>query len=304
MKDLLVLFPGALGDFVCFWPTLEGLRRAAASGRVRLVAKPELFALLRGGPYETFAIDRREMSDLYGSAPLAGTTRDAFHGFDLVHSWTGAGDAAFRARLAAASGGDVRVHAFRGMRAGEHAARYYARCAGVEPVPVTYSAPPDARDWTEDFWRRYGLGEAVLVVHAGSGSPRKNWCGMGAAARWWRARGGQVVNVRGPAEMERPTAIASDAEVCGEPLDRVAALLARGRAYLGNDSGISHLAGVAGARGCVVFGETSPAQWRPWSDRLTLLTAVATCSTCAADALCTHRLPVDQACRALAAHAA
>jgi ADP-heptose:LPS heptosyltransferase len=48
----------------------------------------------------------------------------------------------------------------------------------------------------------------------------------------------------------------------------VAALLSQADLYLGNDSGISHLAGAVGARGVVLFGPTRPHQWRPLGGNL------------------------------------
>src|SRR5207237_5151427 len=47
------------------------------------------------------------------------------------------------------------------------------------------------------------------------------------------------------------------------PLEELAARLAGCRAYLGNDSGVSHLAGLCGAPTVALFGPTSPAVWQP-----------------------------------------
>ena len=55
----------------------------------------------------------------------------------------------------------------------------------------------------------------------------------------------------------------------------LAALLARADRYLGNDSGVSHLAGAVGARGAALFGPTDPELWRPLSPRITSLRLVA-----------------------------
>jgi ADP-heptose:LPS heptosyltransferase len=46
-------------------------------------------------------------------------------------------------------------------------------------------------------------------------------------------------------------------------LPDLAARLAGCWAYLGNDSGVSHLAGLVGARTVAVFGPTAPDVWRP-----------------------------------------
>ena len=53
----------------------------------------------------------------------------------------------------------------------------------------------------------------------------------------------------------------------------VAAVLARATLYLGNDSGVSHLAGAVGAQGVVLYGPTDPRRWGPLGERLVVLRA-------------------------------
>ncbi|MEO8601258.1 MAG: glycosyltransferase family 9 protein, partial [bacterium] len=77
-----------------------------------------------------------------------------------------------------------------------------------------------------------------------------------------------------------------------------AAALARGHRYLGNDSGISHLAGIVGARGIAVFGDTDPAIWHP-PDSIRVLHAPIVCAACGPGRLCTHRVPVESVVNAL-----
>ena len=96
-------------------------------------------------------------------------------------------------------------------------------------------------------------------MHPGSGSPRKNWEGMDDVARdWQRARPTASSRCWVPPSVERGTRVPADVVVAGEPLERVAAMLRRAHRYLGNDSGISHLAGLLGARGVVLFGTPTP----------------------------------------------
>ena len=56
-------------------------------------------------------------------------------------------------------------------------------------------------------------------------------------------------------------------------LDRIAALLDRCRAYLGNDSGITHLAALTGTPTVAVFGPTDPTVWRPLGQRTRVVRA-------------------------------
>ena len=88
-----------------------------------------------------------------------------------------------------------------------------------------------------------------------------------AVATRWRAAGGGVVELLGPAEAG--DAAADDATVARDwPLPDVAALLAHVDAYVGNDSGVSHLAAAVEARTVVVFTATSSRRWRPLGSRV------------------------------------
>ena len=46
-------------------------------------------------------------------------------------------------------------------------------------------------------------------------------------------------------------------------LPTVAAIARLAAAFVGNDSGVSHLAAAVGTPGVVIFGPTDPARWRP-----------------------------------------
>ena len=48
-------------------------------------------------------------------------------------------------------------------------------------------------------------------------------------------------------------------------LPEVTALAARSRLFVGNDSGIAHIAAAAGTPSVVVFGSSNVAHWRPWN---------------------------------------
>jgi hypothetical protein len=258
-----------------------------------IVAQPALLELVTRQELDTISIDRREVADLFSTASIRNSTFDLFRDFALVQSWIGHGDDNFAARLATVSGGTVRIHRLRGMKAGEHAADYLAACLGVEATSISFDPPAEAAEWAAAFWHRHGLGPSTLIVHPGSGSPRKNWQGMATIAQRWRTRQyGSLLLVCGPAEVS--TDLPHDAIVRETSLNRVAALLKKGAAYLGNDSGISHLAGLTGARGVVTFGPTDSETWRPLGSGLRVCRAESTsCDRCGPNWFCTHVLRVD-----------
>ena len=108
------------------------------------------------------------------------------------------------------------------------------------------------------------LPDRFLTIHPGAGSPHKAW----ALERFVRVAadsGLACLWLKGPAEsgLEPPSGAARSAVADDLPLGVVLALLLRATAYLGNDSGISHLAAAAGTPSVVLFGPTDPRVWRP-----------------------------------------
>jgi len=109
----------------------------------------------------------------------------------------------------------------------------------------------------------------ATLIHPGSGSPRKNWPieRFVELSRNLEALGHRVAWIRGPAEMGQREIWA------GERIDRpslqaLAATLAASRLFVGNDSGVSHLAAAVGAATVTLFGPTRPQVWRPDGPRI------------------------------------
>lgn len=78
-----------------------------------------------------------------------------------------------------------------------------------------------------------------------------------------------VVVVLGPAEVGIETIFreAGVAVIRDLDLPTVAALARVALAFVGNDSGVSHLAAAVGTSGVVIFGPSDPARWRPIATR-------------------------------------
>jgi heptosyltransferase-3 len=271
IERVAFVFPGALGDFLLALPTLRALRARHAAATATLVVSDPLVPLARlaGLADDCARLDGAESAGLFG-----GDTLPRWLPADAgLYSWLGADDADVRRRVAART---PRATFLRVERAdgATHAAVAYARAAGVDGDPgalrrrAHLDAPPSA--WCDALVA--SAAAPLLVVHAGAGARRKRWAaaGFAAVAAWWSAAGGAVVEVVGPAEGgER--AVPGAPMALDPPLPDLAALLAREALYVGNDSGVSHLAGAVGASGAVVFGATRAARWRPISPRLAAL---------------------------------
>lgn len=115
-----------------------------------------------------------------------------------------------------------------------------------------------------------------ICIHPGSGGARKCWPieGFIEIARCLTERSIDVQFVLGPAEIERwppsridelftiaPTATLHD-------IDALCELLMECRAFLGNDSGVSHLAAWLGLPVVALFGPTDASIWRPLGPRI------------------------------------
>ncbi len=140
-------------------------------------------------------------------------------------------------------------------------------------LPIPRLVPSaSAQAWAAALWERMARAAAqpVVALHPGSGSRRKNWPAerFAATARDLAAAGVDVLLRAGPADREAAAAVSrlAGAPILPVPaasLDQVAAILARCRLYLGNDSGITHLAAFVGASVVAVFGPTAATVWHP-----------------------------------------
>jgi glycosyl transferase family 9 (putative heptosyltransferase) len=273
----LVVFPGALGDFVCLVPALEKIG-ARHGRRPTLLCKGDLAPLARvTGIAEAEFLEDRRASWLFSVAPPP--EADTFFGsFESIESFTGKGVPEVERNLARWQGARGRVHSFRPIEP-VHLARHFLRCVAPEDdrleVPERTWLPLPENVTARHAFRTASEGRPPLVIHPGSGGRTKRWSRAGFAeiARRFVARSRGVVILLGPAEeaevgeWQQP----GIRVVAGLDLLAVAALLAGGSDYLGNDSGVSHLAGAVGARGVAVFGPTDPHCWRPLSSRIIAL---------------------------------
>src|SRR5947208_3206187 len=267
------VFSGALGDLLLALPALRALRARHAGARVTAVVNQPLRALveLAGVADETAALEGADAALLFGGERLPRW----LEGRPFVYSWLGGGDDEVRARVAAAARGARFFGVERGGSA-THAAVAYARAVGAPTAADALAAAarlvPPPSSAADARWA--GLTAPILAVHPGAGGRAKRWdiAGFVQVAHWWRSRGGPVVAIAGPAEAGEPPALGAP-EVRDWPLVDLAALLARAALYLGNDSGVSHLAGAVGAAGVVLFGPTEGRRWRPLAGRLVALGA-------------------------------
>jgi len=126
-----------------------------------------------------------------------------------------------------------------------------------------------------------GAGQKLVVIQPGSGGQEKCWYvgNFLAVAAGLASKGFEVVFLLGPAEQER-FGDATMSRINGVApcltdlsLTDVVGLLSCADAFVGNDSGIAHVAGAMGVNTAVVFGPTDPTAYKPIGPSVTVFAA-------------------------------
>ncbi len=125
----------------------------------------------------------------------------------------------------------------------------------------------------KDLMWEFGLEpqKKLVVIQPGGGAPDKCWNVENylALVNELRSRNTQVVFLLGPAEVERFSneiiqSLTNATKCLAElPLAEVIKILTCTDAFIGNDSGITHLAAAMGINTLVVFGPTNPDIYKP-----------------------------------------
>lgn len=291
-------------------PALKALRDAHPSADLEILGYPHIAAIADQRFYveAVRSIESAALSCFFAcGAELPSDLRDYFVSFDLILSYLYDPDRIFEENLRRCGAENI----LRGpakVFPGTHAATQLARPLQELGITVTDLAakifPSDEdRTFAQQFLEP--CERAILAVHPGSGSERKNWPVehwielIQVLSRAWPAsRSGCFHSDRDQRRLpSRPNSFRSILIVSGEadrsamqqlqkafgreervrfahqlPLPHLAAALSH-CTFIGHDSGISHLAAAAGARCILLFGPTDPNVWAPRNSGVAVLRA-------------------------------
>ncbi len=284
MEKIIVFRPGALGDTLLTFPALAALRRAYAGARLSVIGNAPALALAReaGLVDEVGSFDDVCWADLFADSGICSAlAREALAGAGQAVLWLRDPDGLAARNLRAAGVPAVLSAPGRPPEGARiHAADYLLETlqpllgeasANLAKLPPLAPAP-EAQRWAEAAWAQRGLrGAQVLALHPGSGGRAKCWPAerFAALAGRFMAEGWQVLVLAGPADEAAAAAVLNALpperaqQMDGLTLPQLAAVLARASLYIGNDSGVSHLAAWLGVPTLALFGPTDPAIWTP-----------------------------------------
>ena len=278
---ILAVHSGALGDVVLF-----GRLLGALGGRVTLVAGGGKGGLLAGlGAVERWLdFDALPMHEVFCDTPVDSCALPRLVGrHDRLVSCFAAGQRPAELRLAAMCGSADA--AFLPVRPGDgaeaHLLDVWCDMLGIDGVDERpWRVAPGWRDEAAEMLAALGIEaeNGYAVIHPGAGAPEKCWP-VGNFVALARRIGRCAVFVLGPVEADRwaPETIEQLRQevslvVC-PPLTALAGMLGGADAFVGNDSGVSHLAAAVGAPTVALFGPTRPEQFRPRGERVIVLAA-------------------------------
>jgi heptosyltransferase III len=242
----LIIRPGGIGDCILSFPAIEHLRTEYTEVWVPSAIVP----LIRCAQARGIASTGIELLGLPGVEPPTGLIWK-LRSFDSIVSWYGANRAEFREQVATLGLPFQFLDALPEPSAKIHAADFFLKQVGGHGPAVPR------------IECKLGAAGDFGVIHPFSGSARKNW----PLERFREVAARLSIPVRWCAGPQEPL----DDAVRFENLYELACWLARARVYIGNDSGITHLAAAVGTPVVAIFGPTDPEVWAPRGERVRVM---------------------------------
>lgn len=285
VKRLLICRGGTLGDLLLTVPVFNRIRQLWPCAHVCYAGYlPQARLIMEAGLADTFlSLDSAAAAEWF--APIGagmGKTAAWFGNIELVITFIPDDDGCFRSRLVAAGVGRV-LYRSPCVPVG-HAADYYLGILDEFGGPATASGHLRLPGRRTEYVRTLvsETGGEIVALHPGSGSKKKNWAlkkFLELAIQVRQAGIGQPVFILGEAESECAPLLHAEAPdipcVEGIGLPELADLLSACHAYVGNDSGVTHLAAALGVPVVGLFGPTDPAVWAPRGDHVRILSRTA-----------------------------
>jgi hypothetical protein len=292
----IILQPGAIGDCILTLPLAEFMKESLAPGGVDILGHTEYTGILPGRTCVDGirSIDTTDLHRLFvepGTFDLADGDPliNAFADYAWIVTFLGEPDGDFEQNLIFTANCSHSVEVItlsikppKGFC--QHITELYQQQfieqsgLSLEHWPAQYPrtlirATEADRATGQDLLNEAEIDslEKLVVIHPGSGGRSKCWHldNFLAVAKELRSKGLAVVFLLGPAELDRfSRAKIRDINSVSRcltdlSLTQVLALLSCADGFVGNDSGITHLAAAMGIRTLAVFGPTNPAVYRP-----------------------------------------
>jgi len=299
MQHILIIRPGAIGDALLTFPVIQALRTRHSAPHVTFVSNPAVLplALDAGLAEEVSDYALVLWSELFSAAGIrTSALQGLLQHIDIAICWLSDPDGIVEQNLQANGVKHITIAPGRPPADTEvHIVDYLAHTiwpdessflSNNDHAPIF---PSYHRHFTHRIANDHSRGDARrrpahrIAIHPGSGGAYKCWPVSGFATvitTLWQ-RNIPILLLAGPADSERLTNLLQRLPTPGAPellsilqdapLRTVAQELQQCRGYLGNDSGITHLAALLDIPTIVLFGPSNPAIWHPYGGSIKVL---------------------------------
>jgi len=302
VRSILVIHQGALGDFILALPALKTLRKAFPHAKSAIMGYPRILELVHERFYadDIFSVDQKGMASFFTrDGNLDFTLSQFFNTFDLIVVFGKDTEGAIIGSLKKVCRGQIlSINSFppwdEEVHLTDHLLKQFARYgfSRSKPHPKLYLKGSD-REWGMAFWRSKGVSQIgrskVIILHPGSGSKKKVWPldrFLNLARTLQDHLCSKVLIVLGPAEGTEVRKVfetmGPDAPILakGLPLLQLASMMEGCWFFIGNDSGISHMAAALGLPTLAIFGPTDQKVWSPRGRKAFVVCREVHCSPC------------------------
>lgn len=290
VQRVLVVRLRSIGDTVLSTPSLFALRRFLPNATIDALLEDWVAPVLEGSPLvdSVIPIGKSARSRLKTALTLrrnrydvvfnlhGGTTSTFLTRFTGARHRVGYGDYqyAFLHTDLLSSSSD-----FWG-REKTHSAEQQLALVGSTGVPVSdrpgsrLSITAKAKASIQELLESHGLAdERFTLFHPSTAFSTKQWPpeNFARVAEYLAAAGIKRVAVASRAETETLAKVTATSRVPIVTFDdlslpEITALASKAEAFVGNDSGIAHIAAAVGTPTVVIFGSSNRDHWRPWTD--------------------------------------
>ena len=290
VDKVLVIRLRSIGDTVLTTPSLFALRRFLPHAKIHILLEDWVAPLLEGSPL----VDQVIPIPRHGNSARARVARQLHRtSYDVVYNLHGGTTATFLTRASRATNRVgyshyqyARLHNHLAPSSQEiwsrpalHSVEQQLALIGWTGVPVT-DRPPTSLTVTDSAARSIASRlaahdideEPLALIHPAAAFETKRWPAENFARiiENVAARGMRPVVIVSGNEKPLLQFLAAQATAPVVSFDdlslpEVTALAARAKLFVGNDSGIAHIAAAVNTPCVVIFGSSNVVHWRPWT---------------------------------------
>ena len=290
-RTIVMIHPGGLGDVLLAVPAMVRLRTRFPNHRLVLCAGDQIARLLHACRIVDawISVQGRACADLFsGIDSVRGHVPTWLENSDLVIAWTQDPDGTLNETLKAVGVQEVIVRSpFSTEILSTHQRDRFLETINEVPSDDEGDALLTVAEPLLYLGRScleaagFSSGQPLVVIHPGSGSTHKCVAPetLATVITALQISGAIPMVLEGPADRESVERVLQSCVnppilLKGLDLLTVAGLLAQARLFVGQDSGITHVAGLIGVKTFALFGPTDPARWAPRGAHVTVVQGI------------------------------